>query len=129
MQRQFFMSFVGLVYLIILGITGCGVWPTMTEENGRRPFAMGKSDQVLSPWAPQPVHLNEHFGNSYRYALENQLLNPQAGNSLVPLEGMGGQSSQYSIDRYQKLFKKPPFAQRKGQSGGRISFSSGAGGS
>ena len=125
MQRQIFISFVGLVAVIVLGITGCGVWPTMTEDHGRRPFAMGKSDQVLSPWAPQPVHLNEHFGNSYRYAVENQILNPQAGNSLVPLEGMSGQPSQFSIDRYQKLFEKPPYAEKKGRGGGRITFSSG----
>ena len=73
---------VGLIGILLLGMTGCGVWPTMTEDHGRRPFAMGKSDQVLSPWAPQPVHLNEDFGNSYRYAKEGHILNPQAGNSL-----------------------------------------------
>lgn len=125
MRRQFFMNSVGLIGIILLGMTGCSVWPIMTEDNGRRPFAMGKSDQVFYPWAPQPIHLNEEYGNSYRYAVENQILNPQAGNSLVPLEGLGGQASQYSVDRYQKLFEKPPFADKKGGGGGNIIFSGG----
>lgn len=125
MRRQFFMNSVGLIGIILLGMTGCSVWPIMSEDNGRRPFAMGKSDQVLYPWAPQPIHLNEEYGNSYRYAVENQILNPQAGNSLVPLEGLGGQAAQYSVDRYQKLFEKPPFADKKGGGGGNIIFSGG----
>lgn len=59
MRRQIFVNSVGLICVMLLGITGCTVWPIMTEDHGRRPFAMGKSDQVLYPWAPQPVHLNE----------------------------------------------------------------------
>ena len=125
MRRQFFNSSVGLICFLLVGMTGCGVWPVMTEDNGRRPFAMGKSDQVFSPWAPHPVHLNEDFGNSYRYAKETQILNPQAGNSLEPLEGISGRASQYNIDRYQKLWEKPPFAEKKGGGGGKIIFSGG----
>lgn len=127
MRRQYFVNSVGLIGILLLGMTGCGVWPTMTEDHGRRPFAMGKSDQVLSPWAPQPVHLNEEYGNSYRYALEGQILNPQAGNSLEPVEGIGGQPSQFSMERYHKSFEKPPFAEKKGNGGGRIKFSLGGG--
>ena len=126
MRRQFFMKSVGLIGIILLGTTGCSVWPIMTEDNGRRPFAMGKSDQVLYPWAPQPVHLNEDFGNSYRYAKETQILNPQAGNSLVPLEGMGGQPAAYTVERYHKIFEKGPFEEKKG-GGGNIIFSGGGG--
>ena len=124
MRRQISVSAVGLMGMLLVGITGCTVWPVMTEDNGRRPFAMGKSDQVMYPWAPQPVHLNEDFGNSYRYAKETQILNPQAGNSLTPLEGISGGASQYNVDRYQKLWEKPPFVEKKG-GGGNIIFSGG----
>ncbi len=126
MRRQFLRISIGLTSLMLLGITGCGVWPVMTEDNGRRPFAMGKADQVFSPWAPQPIHLNEDFGNSYRYALESQILNPQAGNSLEPPEGRGPVDTQLSMQRYYKMFEKPPFKPKSG-GGGRITFSSGGG--
>ena len=124
MRRRIFINAIGLICCLGLGMTGCGVWPVMTEENGRRPFAMGKSDQVMSPWAPQPIHLNEDFGNSYRYAKESQILNPQAGNSLEPLEGLSGLPGQYTGERYQKMFEKPAFAEKKG-GGGKIIFSGG----
>ncbi len=126
MRRQYFVNAVGLIGILLLGMTGCGVWPTMTEDQGRRPFAMGKSDQVLSPWASQPIHLNEDFGNSYRYAVEAQILNPQAGNSLEPVEGRGALPAQLGMARYIKMFEKPPFKQKSG-GGGRIRFSSGGG--
>ena len=124
MQRQFFKNSVGLIGLMLIGMTGCGVWPVMTDDNGRRPFAMGKEDQVFWPWAPQPIHLNEDFGNSHRYALEGQILNPQAGNSLAPIEGRGAPAAQLSMERYYKMFEKPPFKAKSG-AGGKITFSSG----
>ena len=124
MRRKNFVNTVGLIGIVCLGLTGCGVWPSMTGDNGRRPLAMGKSDQVLSPWATQPVHLTEGFGNSYRYAKESQILNPQAGNSLVPLEGMGGLPAQHTANRYHKIFEKGPFEEKKG-GGGNIIFSGG----
>ena len=101
---------VGMLAVIIIGLTGCGIWPVMTEENGRRPKAMGKSDQVFSPWATQPVHLSEEYGRPYRYAVENQILNPKTANSLEVVEGLDGVPVQLGMQRYQKMFKDPPFA-------------------
>ncbi len=124
MRRQDFVHAVGLIGILLLGMPGCGIWPTMTEDHGRRPFAMGKGDQVFSPWAAQPIHLSEDYGNSYRYALESQILNPQAGNSLEPLEGRSAQAAQLGMERYYKMYKKPPFKPRSG-AGGKITFSSG----
>ena len=122
MRRQYCMKVFGLIGILLLGITGCGVWPQMTEDEGRRPLAMGKSDQVFSPWAPQPFHLNEDFGNSYRYAVESQILNPQAGNSLKPVEGRAAQPAQLGVERYHKMYEKPPFKEKRGGSG-KIIFS------
>ncbi len=124
MRNILYVRSVMLIGVLVLGMTGCGVWPIMKEDNGRRPFAMGKSDQVLWPWAPQPVHLNEDFGNSYRYAKETQILYPQAGNSLTPLEGFGGQPAAFTVERYHKIFEKGPFEEKKG-GGGNIIFSGG----
>ena len=117
MKNRMTMPCVGFVVASIIGLTGCGIWPVMTEENGRHPFAMGKSDQVFSPWARQPVHLGEGYGDSYRYALESQIWNPQAANSLKVVEGLGGGPAQRNMARYQKMFEKPPFQKSSGGRG------------
>lgn len=111
------MQCLGIVAASLIGLSGCGVWPVMTEENGRRPFEMGKSDQVLSPWARQPVHLSEGYGESYRYAVENQILNPQAAKSLKVVEGLDGGPANLNMTRYQEMFKKPPFKRASGGGG------------
>jgi hypothetical protein len=126
MQRQSMMKSAGLIGLILVGMSGCGVWPVMTEENGRRPQAMGKSDQVLWPWAPQPVHLNEEFGLAYRQALENQIVNPAAANNIDPVSGAAdSRALQYSLTRYQLMFQSPPYSEFKLQGGSGGSASTG----
>ena len=114
MNKRITMQCVGLVVASMIGMTGCGIWPVMTEENGRRPFAMGKSDQVFSPWARQPVHLSEDYGDSYRHAVEAQILNPQAAKSLDVVEGIGGGPAQMNMERYQEMFKEPPYSTKGG---------------
>jgi hypothetical protein len=136
MQRQSIVKTAGLICLVLGGMTGCGVWPVMTEENGRRPQAMGKSDQVLLPWAPQPIHLNEEYGLAYRQALENQIVNPAAANNIDPVPGAAdSRALQYSLTRYQMMFQSPPYSEFKLQGGsggggstGNISKGMGAGG-
>jgi len=136
MQRQSIVKTAGLIGLILVGMTGCGVWPVMPEENGRRPQAMGKSDQVFWPWAPQPVHLNEDFGVPYRQALENQIVNPASSNNIGPIPGAAdSRALKNSLTRYQAMFQNPPYSDFKlgggsGSSGstGNKSTGTGAGG-
>jgi uncharacterized membrane protein YgcG len=112
MQRQLKVKMVGLLGIVVIGLTGCGVWPVMTEDNGRRPFAMGKSDQLLLPWAPQPVHLNEDYGIAYRQSVEGQILNPEASKNLGPVEGAADPKAlYYNLLRYQEAFKNPPYSE------------------
>jgi hypothetical protein len=121
MQRQSIVKSAGLIALILVGMTGCGVWPFMPEENGRRPQAMGKSDQVLWPWAPQPVHLSEEYGLAYRQALEGQIVNPAASKNIDPIPGAAdSRALQNSLTRYQLMFESPPYSpfKLKGSSGG-----------
>ena len=112
MQWHLKVKTVGLLGIIIFGLSGCGVWPIMTEDDGRRPFAMGKSDQVLWPWAPQPVHLSEDYGIAYRQSVEGQILNPEAAKNLGPVEGAADPKGlHYSLLRYQEHFKTPPYSE------------------
>ena len=126
MQRQSIVKSAGLIALILVGMTGCGIWPVMSEENGRRPHAMGKSDQVFLPWAPQPIHVSEEFGLGYRQALENQIVNPASSMNIDPISGAAdSRALQYSLTRYQAMFQSPPFSP-KGQGGSGGSGSTGS---
>jgi hypothetical protein len=137
MQCLLIVKRISLVGLILIGMSGCGVWPFMTAEEGRRPFAMGKSDQVLWPWAPHPIHLNEEYGLAYRQALENQIVNPAASNNLDPIQGSAdSRALQNSLARYQLMFQNPPYSPFRMQGGsggsastGNSSTGAGAGGS
>ena len=133
MQRQLKVKMVGLLGIVVMGLTGCGVYPVMTEDNGRRPFAMGKSDQLALPWAPQPVHLSEDYGIAYRQSVEGQILNPESSRNLGPVEGAADPKAlHYNLLRYQEAFKNPPYSEfelkitKSGGSGGKKSGSGGA---
>ena len=129
MQCQSIVKSAGLILvgLILMGVTGCGVWPVMPEENGRRPQAMGKSDQIFWPWAPQPVHLSEEYGLAYRQALENQIVNPAASNNIDPIPGAAdSRALQNSLTRYQLMFQSPPYSEFKLQGGSGGGASSGS---
>ena len=127
MYSQVNIRVVGLLSLVWIGLAGCGVWPVMTEENGRRPLAMGKSDQVISPWAARPVHLSEEYGLAYRQAVEGQIMNPSAAENLEPIPGAADPKAiQFSMTRYQLMFENPPFSDLKLTRGGGSSGGGGA---
>ena len=128
MHRYLPLNSVVILGFVLLGVSGCGLWPVMTEDNGRRPFALGKSDQALLPWAPHPLHLNENFGVAYRQSIEGQILHPRAAKNLDSIPGgIDPQATQFSLTRYHKMFEKPPFSPKK-SSGGSLSGSSSGGG-
>ena len=103
---------LGFVFSIL---TGCHLWPMMSDEDGRRPMAMGKNDQVLYPYNSQPVHLSEDYGQSFNTARENQILDPQASQNLEPVLELDGVAAKTAMDRYRKMFQEPPYG---GKSGG-----------
>ena len=110
---------IGLGCSLSLILGGCQIWPVMTEADGRKPFALGKADQVLSPYAPHPVHLSENYGEAFRTARDNQILHPEASGNLEPVTGVDGPATATAIERYREHFKKPPFEVKvKEQAGG-----------
>ncbi len=101
-------------------LEGCLVWPIMIDTMGHRSVEMGKDDQVFSPTAPPPIHLSSNYGESFRAARDNQILNPEASDNLEVVEGLDGQAGVLAIQRYQKFFKKPPFVgSKKGGGSGK----------
>ncbi len=105
--------------ILSFSLEGCLVWPKMIDTMGHRSVEMGKDDQVMSPTAPQPIHLSNTYGESFRAARDNQILNPEASNNLELVEGLDGNAGVLAIQRYQKFFKKPPFAGKKGGGAGK----------
>jgi hypothetical protein len=57
-----------------------------------------------------PLHqetlLEKNWGRSVETAKYNQILNPEAGKSVAPVEGLGGKPAGYSVDKYENSFKK-----------------------
>ena len=54
------------------------------------------------PSARQDTLLNRNFGRSYETAIYNQILNPDAGKNLDPVEGLDGRYAKGNMDTYQK---------------------------
>ena len=54
------------------------------------------------PSARQDTLLNRNFGRAYETARYNQILNPDAGNNLQPVEGLDGQLVQENLNTYRK---------------------------
>ena len=105
------------ILLLVVSVGGCQLWPFMTDEDGRRPMAMGKNDQVMYPYTPPPARLSEDFGRSFQTAVESQILNPDAEKNLEPVTGLGGMAGKKAIERYQKSFEEPPFDASSGGDG------------
>jgi hypothetical protein len=51
---------------------------------------------------------DQNWGRSYETAKYNQMLNPEAGKNLKPVEGLSGVASENSIETYEKSFKEKP---------------------
>ena len=54
------------------------------------------------PSSRQNTLLNRNFGRAYETAKYNQILNPDAGKNLQPVDGLDGQLVKKNLDAYQK---------------------------
>jgi len=50
--------------------------------------------------------LDKNWGRSVETAKYNQILNPDAGKDLTPIEGLSGQAAENSVQKYENSFKK-----------------------
>ncbi|MDZ7666374.1 MAG: hypothetical protein U5K27_13810 [Desulfotignum sp.] len=58
---------------------------------------------------PRYVQLDNDRGRSYEIARFHQIINPEAGLSAMPVEGIDGQAGEVTYKNYQEGFKvKPP---------------------
>jgi hypothetical protein len=50
--------------------------------------------------------LDKNWGRSYEAAKYNQILNPDAGKNLNPVEGLDGVASENAVNKYDESFKE-----------------------
>jgi hypothetical protein len=48
----------------------------------------------------------QNWGRSYETAKYNQILNPEAGKDLKPVEGLSGVAAENSVETYDSTFKE-----------------------
>jgi len=49
---------------------------------------------------------DQNWGRSYQTAKYNQILNPDAGKNLNPVEGLSGNAAENSVEKYNDSFKE-----------------------
>jgi phage tail tape-measure protein len=50
--------------------------------------------------------LDQNWGRSVETAKYNQILNPDAGKDLTPVEGLSGKAAGITVEKYENSFKK-----------------------
>ncbi len=53
-----------------------------------------------------PTRVEKNFGKSYKQAVGNQILDPEAEKNLEPVTGFDGKAAQSSIEKYRKNFEQ-----------------------
>jgi hypothetical protein len=77
MKKTFFVLIILLAIVVLLG--GCTVFESRLEKD---------------------------YGNSYRLAIVNQTLNPEAEKNLEPVYGIDGNTSNTIVEGFQKSFEE-----------------------
>jgi hypothetical protein len=54
-----------------------------------------------------PTTISPNWGRAYQHMRASQVLNPDAGEQLDPVEGQGGKVNATAMEAYRKSFEKP----------------------
>lgn len=54
----------------------------------------------------EETELDKNWGRSYETAKYNQIINPEAGKNINPVEGLEGNAADNAVEAYQKSFKQ-----------------------
>jgi hypothetical protein len=55
-----------------------------------------------------PSRLEANSGSSFKLQKFNQILDPEAGKNLKPIEGLDAKATEIALEKYRKSFEKPP---------------------
>ena len=57
------------------------------------------------PESQRLENLDDHWGESFRHARDNQILNPEAGEIVRPVFGLDGKAGESAVKKYEGQFK------------------------
>lgn len=73
------------------------------------PFMTALAGYVLltgcTSWQQESLS-DQNWGRSYETAKYNQILNPEAGKNLNPVESLSGIAAENSVEKYESTFKE-----------------------
>jgi len=61
---------------------------------------------TFSGCAGTPSRIEAYYGTSFKHAIDNQILNPEAFNNLEPQRGLDGEAARIAVKRYREGFEK-----------------------
>ena len=61
----------------------------------------------LAGCATEPSRVEMDYGTSYKLAIHNQTLNPDAEKNIEPVYGIEGQIAEKNVEKYRKSFDRP----------------------
>jgi hypothetical protein len=53
------------------------------------------------------IRVEMDYGTSYKLAIHNQTLNPDAEKNIEPVYGIEGQIAEKNVEKYRKSFERP----------------------
>ena len=65
---------------------------------------VGCSKGNVSFW--EETQLDKNWGRSYETAKYNQIINPEAGKKITPIEGLEGNAADNAVQGYQDTFRQ-----------------------
>jgi hypothetical protein len=81
---------------------------TFTGKGGKEMKRTGMSLIVLATLCAScaPTQLGDNYGSAYYTMMENQILDPKAGRTQDPVQGMDSKAALTAIERYRETFQK-----------------------
>ena len=61
----------------------------------------------LAGCATEPSRVEMDYGTSYKLAIHNQTLNPDAEKNIDPVYGLEGLIAEKNVEKYRKSFDRP----------------------
>jgi len=80
----------------------------MTGKPGIIPLLSAMAAVLLAGCVSQSPVLDRKFGSAVESAKATQTLDPNAGRSAGPVNGIDGPSAASAMERYRDSFKNPP---------------------
>ena len=70
-------------------------------------FTSSVCAETFVEWYRRTYQRETNFGSSFESARSGQILNPEAGKNLAPVDGLDGEAAEMTMGKYRKGFGGP----------------------